>query len=178
MKLTKLFNEFFKSEQAAGLVLIFCTVLSLSLASLLPGYREVWHVEIAHHNLTHWINDGLMVIFFLLIGLELEREVYIGELSNFKNASLPVMAAIGGMIVPALTYYLITVKTGAVGGLGIPMATDIAFALGALSLLGNRIPVSLKVFLTALAVIDDLGAIIIIALFYTSPIHLIYRCCA
>jgi Na+:H+ antiporter, NhaA family len=174
MIITKLFNDFFQSERVGGIILIFCTVLSLTLANLLPGYVGLWEVELGHHSLTHWINDGLMTIFFLLIGLELEREVYIGELSSLKNASLPIVAAIGGMIVPASLYYVINRNGGNVNGLGIPMATDIAFALGVLSLLGNRIPGSLKVFLSALAVIDDLGAIIIIAIFYTSTISFLY----
>jgi NhaA family Na+:H+ antiporter len=118
----------------------------------------------------HWINDGLMTIFFLLIGLELEREIYNGELSNIKNASLPIVGALGGMIVPAGIYLLFNFGTKAQSGAGIPMATDIAFAVGILSLLGKRVPASLKIFLTALAVIDDLGAIIVIAIFYTSSI--------
>lgn len=174
MKLTKLFNDFFNSEKAGGLVLICCTALSLTFANFLPAYGDLWHYEIADHHLVHWINDGLMAIFFLLIGLELEREIYIGELSSIKNASLPIIAAIGGMIVPASIYYAINLNGGDVNGLGIPMATDIAFALGVLSLLGNRVPASLKIFLTALAVIDDLGAIIIIAIFYTTSISLLH----
>jgi NhaA family Na+:H+ antiporter len=117
--------------------------------------------------LTEWINDGLMAIFFLLIGLELEREIFIGELSDLKTASLPIFGALGGMIVPAGIFLLFNFGTATQAGAGIPMATDIAFAVGILSLLGNRVPVSLKVFLTALAVIDDLGAILVIAIFYT-----------
>lgn len=173
MKVSKLFTDFFNSERAGGLILIFCTILSLIVTNIYPWYSSLWHIEIADHHLTHWINDGLMVIFFLLIGLELEREIYIGELSTIKNASLPLVAALGGMVVPALIYYLINVNDGNTRGLGIPMATDIAFALGILSLLGNRIPNGLKVFLTALAVIDDLGAIVVIAIFYTTTLNLI-----
>jgi Na+:H+ antiporter, NhaA family len=123
--------------------------------------------------LTHWVNDGLMTIFFLLIGLELEREIYIGELSTLRNALLPVIAALGGMVVPAITYVILNDSEN-YRGFGIPMATDIAFAIGALSLLGNRVPLSLKVFLTALAVIDDLGAILVIAVFYTSSLNFLY----
>ena len=121
----------------------------------------------------HWINDGLMTIFFLLIGLELEREIYHGELSDIKNASLPIFGAIGGMLVPAGLFLLLNFGTDTQAGAGIPMATDIAFAIGILSLLGNRVPNSLKIFLTALAVMDDLGAIIVIAIFYTTSIAFI-----
>lgn len=172
MKVTRLFHEFFESEKAGGILLILCTALSLFLANSpwQAAYLDFWHLSFADHSLAHWINDGLMTIFFLLIGLELEREVYIGELSNLKNALLPIFAALGGMLVPAAIH--LGLNAGAVGqsGAGIPMATDIAFALGILSLLGNRVPVSLKVLLTALAVIDDLGAILVIAIFYTSTI--------
>lgn len=170
MILTKLFHDFFNSERASGIILICCTIFSLIITNVLPAYLEFWHLEFAGHHLTHWINDGLMTIFFLLIGLELEREVYIGELSNIKNAMLPMLAALGGMLLPAGLYFVINLNGGNLRGIGIPMATDIAFALGVLSLLGNRVPSSLKVFLTALAVIDDLGAILVIAVFYTSTL--------
>jgi len=170
MILTKLFHDFFNSERASGIVLICCTIFSLVATNVYPPYLEFWHLEFANHHITHWINDGLMAIFFLLIGLELEREGYIGELSDLKSAILPILAALGGMIFPAALYYFANANGGNLRGIGIPMATDIAFALGALSLLGNRVPSSLKVFLTALAVIDDLGAILVIAIFYTSTI--------
>jgi NhaA family Na+:H+ antiporter len=170
--LTKLFSDFFKSERAGGLVLILCTVFSLLVTNFFTPYHEFWNLEFSGHHLTHWINDGLMTIFFLLIGLELEREIYAGELSTLKNALLPVVAAFGGMLVPA-GIYLLSTDSQNVRGFGIPMATDIAFAIGVLSLLGNRVPVSLKIFLTALAVIDDLGAILIIAVFYTSTLSLL-----
>jgi NhaA family Na+:H+ antiporter len=172
MKLSKLFQEFFKSEKAGGLVLIFCTVLSLLLSNspLQQSYLHFWHLEFAGHSLQHWINDGLMTIFFLIIGLELEREIYFGELADFRNARLPLFAAAGGMLVPAALFLAINYGRPSQAGAGIPMATDIAFALGILSLLGNRVPGSLKVFLTALAVIDDLGAILVIAIFYTTAI--------
>jgi NhaA family Na+:H+ antiporter len=174
MKLTKLFNEFFESEKAGGLILIFCTILSLFLSNsfLQTGYLHFWHLKIAGDSLEHWINDGLMTFFFLLIGLELEREIYIGELSDLRNARLPIFAAIGGMLIPAGLFLLLNYETSTQNGSGIPMATDIAFALGILSLLGNRVPATLKVFLTALAVIDDLGAVLVIAIFYTNTLSL------
>ena len=169
---TKLFKEFFESEKSSGLVLIACTVISLLLSNSVFGssYLHFWHTQFAGQPIEYWINDGLMTIFFLLIGLELEREVYQGELSNIKNALLPIFGAIGGMLVPAALYMFFNYGTSAHTGAGIPMATDIAFALGILSLLGNRVPTSLKIFLTALAVIDDLGAIVVIAVFYTKTL--------
>lgn len=172
MKITKSFKEFFESERAGGLILIACTFLSLLItnSNLGQNYLSLWNIPLANHSITHWINDGLMTIFFLLIGLELEREIYVGELSNIKDASLPIFGALGGMILPAGIYFVLNFGTPTLRGTGIPMATDIAFALGVLSLLGKRIPLSLKVFLTALAVIDDLGAIIVIAVFYTQTL--------
>lgn len=172
MRLSKTFNSFFHSEKAGGIVLLFVTLISLFLANSLfqTQYISFWNTEIGHHSITHWINDGLMTIFFLLIGLELERELYDGELANIKNAILPIFGALGGMIVPAGIFLIMNYGTSTQNGAGIPMATDIAFAIGVLSLLGNRVPTSLKVFLTALAVIDDLGAIIVIAIFYTQTI--------
>ena len=172
MIITKLFKAFFESEKLGGLVLIICTLLSLLLANSAFGasYHHFWLTEFAGQPLEYWINDGLMTIFFLLIGLELEREIYQGELSNLKDALLPIFAAIGGMIIPAAIFLFFNFSTETQSGAGIPMATDIAFALGILSLLGNRVPVSLKIFLTALAVIDDLGAILVIAIFYTKTL--------
>jgi NhaA family Na+:H+ antiporter len=172
MKLTKLFTDFFNSEKAAGIILVFATAISLIAANSAIGaqYIGFWDMHLGSHSLADWINDGLMAIFFLLIGLELEREIYAGELSDIRNAALPVFGALGGMIVPAGIFLLLNSGTPTQSGAGIPMATDIAFAVGILSLLGNRVPASLKVFLTALAVIDDLGAIIVIALFYTKTI--------
>lgn len=174
MRITRLYKEFFHSEKAGGLILIFCTILSLIISNSRFGseYLDLWHIYIGPLSLGHWINDGLMTLFFLLIGLELEREIYKGELSKFKDALLPIFAAIGGMVVPATIYFIINRGEPTLSGTGIPTATDIAFALGILSLLGNRVPVSLKIFLTALAVIDDLGAIIIISLFYTKTLVL------
>ncbi|MFC5283153.1 Na+/H+ antiporter NhaA [Pedobacter alpinus] len=172
MKATKLFKEFFESEKAGGLVLIACTLVSLALANSNFGanYQSFFQTKLTGLSIEHWINDGLMAIFFLLIGLELEREIYKGELSNFKDALFPIFGAIGGLIFPAGIYLLFNYGLTTQSGIGIPMATDIAFALGILSLLGNKVPLSLKVFLTALAIIDDLFAIIIIAVFYTKTL--------
>jgi NhaA family Na+:H+ antiporter len=172
MKITHLFKEFFESEKSGGLVLIGCTIVSLFLANSFLGedYGLFWQTKLGGLSLEHWINDGLMAIFFLLIGLELEREVYKGELSNIKDALLPIFAAIGGLIIPAGLYLFFNFGTETQSGAGIPMATDIAFALGVLSLLGSRVPVSLKVFLTAFAVIDDLCAILVISIFYTTTL--------
>lgn len=174
MKITKLYKEFFESEKAGGLILIACTVVSLIIANsdFGAGYHHLWQTVFAGHSIEHWINDGLMAIFFLLIGLELEREIYKGELSKIKDALLPIFGALGGMLIPAGIFLLFNAGTATQSGAGIPMATDIAFALGILSLLGNKVPTSLKIFLTALAVIDDLGAIIIIAIFYTKTLLL------
>ena len=168
----ELWNDFFNNEKASGLILIGCTLISLILANSIfsAQYINTWHIGFGGQSLEYWINDGLMTIFFLLIGLELEREIYDGELSNIKDALLPIFAALGGMAVPAGLYLWLNYGTVAQAGAGIPMATDIAFALGVLSLLGNRVPLSLKIFLTALAVIDDLGAILVIAIFYTKTI--------
>ena len=172
MNITHLFKEFFESEKSGGLVLIGCTLISLLLANSFIGadYGLFWLTKIGGLSLEHWINDGLMAIFFLLIGLELEREVYLGELSNIKDALLPIFAAVGGLLVPAGLYLFFNFGTPTQSGAGIPMATDIAFALGVLSLLGSRVPVSLKVFLTAFAVIDDLCAILVISIFYTTTL--------
>ena len=174
--LTDSFNKFFDSEKSSGIFLIVCTLLSLAMANSSVGetYLSVWQEYVGGLSLEHWINDGLMAVFFLLIGLELERELYNGELSNVKNALLPIVAAIGGMIVPALIHFSINAGTSTQDGVGIPMATDIAFALGVLAILGNRIPASLKVFVVAFAIIDDLGAIVVIAAFYTTQISVWY----
>lgn len=176
MRISRLFKEFFESEKASGLVLMVCTVFSLVIANSPLGekYIHLWHLPLAGEPLEFWINDALMTIFFLLVGLEIEREIYIGELSNPKNAVLPVLAALGGMMFPALIHWFFNNGTATASGVGIPTATDIAFSLGILSLLGNRIPVSLKIFLTALAIIDDLGAIVVIALFYSKGFDFYY----
>jgi NhaA family Na+:H+ antiporter len=174
MRLTKLFNDFFESEKG-GVLLIVCTVISLLLAnsSIGESYLSFWHYQFAGLSIENWINEGLMAIFFFLIGLELKREIFVGELSNVKNAMLPLFAAVGGMIIPAGIYAIFNYGTVTQSGAGIPMATDIAFAIGVLSLLGNRVPASLKILLTAIAVIDDLGAILVIAIFYTTGLSLL-----
>ena len=184
MKWTTLFKGFFDSEKVGGLLLLLCTIVSLVIANSAFGesYLHFWHTKIdlsfaglkLNYPLEQWINDGLMTIFFLLVGLEIERELYAGELSSFSNAVLPIAAAVGGMIVPAAIHYAFNAGTVTQGGFGIPMATDIAFALGMLALAGNRVPYSLKIFLTALAIIDDLGAILVIAIFYNTGIQWTY----
>ncbi|MDB5202830.1 MAG: Na+/H+ antiporter NhaA [Ferruginibacter sp.] len=176
MKVSKLFTEFFGSEKAGGIVLILCTVISLFISNTGAGasYISFWHTDFHGHSISHWINDGLMAIFFLLIGLELERELYHGELSSRKNALLPAMAALGGVLVPAAVYLAFNYGTSTQDGAGIPMATDIAFAIGVMSLLGDRVPASLKIFLTALAVMDDLFAILVIAVFYSTGISFLH----
>jgi NhaA family Na+:H+ antiporter len=174
--LSRVFLDFFSSEKASGFILIGCTLLSIGLANSAWGgtYLHFWHTNFGGLTVEQWINDGLMAIFFLLVGLEIERELYIGELSKFRQAFLPVMAALGGMLLPALIHYLFNRGTLYASGFGIPMATDIAFALGILSLAGKAVPSALKVFLAALAIIDDLGAILVIALFYTEQLSLAY----
>jgi Na+:H+ antiporter, NhaA family len=175
-KLSRTFKDFFDSEKAGGILLIACTVVSLIVTNSAfgAGYLHFWHLDFAGLSVELWINDALMAIFFLLIGLELERELKVGELSEIKNALLPIFAALGGIVVPALIHFALNRGTATQSGIGIPMATDIAFALGVLALLGSRVPASLKVFLTALAVIDDLGAIVVIAVFYTAKLSTIY----
>jgi Na+:H+ antiporter, NhaA family len=172
MNLTETFRRFVRSEQSGGVLLIACTVVSLAFANSPLGgeYQAVWHAPLGPLSIEHWINDGLMAVFFLLIGLELEREVYSGELSNPRNALLPAVAAVGGMAAPALIHAAFNAGSATQAGFGIPMATDIAFALGILALLGKRVPPALKVFVVAFAVIDDLGAIVLIAVVYTDAL--------
>ena len=175
-------KNFIEKKTSVGLLLIFSAILAMIVAnsSLSESYHNFWKQYIyigfedfmIKKNLIHWINDGLMSMFFFLVGLELKRELMHGELASFKGAMLPVAAAIGGMLFPALIFYMFTQGTDAVSGWGIPMATDIAFALGILYLLGDKVPLSLKVFLTAVAIVDDLGAVIVIAFFYTSEISM------
>lgn len=175
------FKVFFASKSAGGIILIICVAISLTIANSTFGeaFSSLLSTEIGKNiggiNLKYsvllWINDGLMAIFFLLVGLEIKRELVEGELSSFKQASLPVFAAIGGIVIPALIFALFNNNTPTANGWGIPMATDIAFAIAILSLLGDKVPTALKIFLTALAIVDDLGAILVIALFYSSDIH-------
>ena len=185
MRLTTLFKEFFQSQQSAGILLVLATIISLLLAnsSLGEGYMAFWSQKIGitshqfhlDHSITEWINDALMTVFFLLVGLEIERELNIGELSDRKRAMLPIIGALGGMLAPALIYVIFNFNhPSSISGAGIPTATDIAFAIAIMGLLGDRVPAALKVFLTALAIIDDLGAIVVIALFYGGGFNLIY----
>ncbi|KQK25949.1 sodium:proton antiporter [Chryseobacterium aquaticum] len=178
MKLTVYFKKFFESSQASGVLLILCVALALGIAnsSMAESFQNLLDKEIGTH-LFHlkypvsiWINDGLMAVFFLLVGLEIKREVVEGELSSFKNASLPIFAAIGGMIVPAIIFAAFNYDGEYSNGWGIPMATDIAFSLAIISMLGKKVPNSIKIFLAALAIVDDLGAILVIAIFYTDQI--------
>lgn len=174
--LTRRFQAFFESEKSGGILLMVCTAASLLLANSAfgVGYLAFWQTPMVGMSVEHWINDAGMAIFFLLIGLELERELYSGELSSFRNALLPVIAAVGGVLAPALIHFALNVGTPTQPGLGIPMATDIAFAIAALAILGSRVPPSLKVFVVAFAVMDDLLAIIVIAVFYTAKIQVVY----
>jgi NhaA family Na+:H+ antiporter len=176
LPLTDTFKQFFASEKAGGVLLLFCTALSLGVANSAIGsdYLAFWHAGFLGMSVEHWVNDGLMAVFFLLIGLELKRELINGELSNPRHALLPILAAAGGIVVPAGIHFALNAGTPTQPGMGIPMATDIAFALGVLALLGPRVPLSLRVFLVALAVMDDLGAIIVIAVFYSTDISLPY----
>ncbi|MGD9629339.1 MAG: Na+/H+ antiporter NhaA [Pyrinomonadaceae bacterium] len=175
-RLSNTFKEFLRNERSGAVILILCTAVSLIVANTAagPAYLAFWQGYIGPLSVEHWVNDALMAIFFLLIGLELERELYVGELSNVRNALLPIFAASGGLALPALIHFAFNYGTPTQAGIGIPMATDIAFAIGVLALLGTRVPASLKVFLVALAVMDDLGAIIVIAVFYTANLSLGY----
>jgi NhaA family Na+:H+ antiporter len=183
-RFSNLFKGFFDSEKVAGLILLFCTIISIFIANSSFGesYVHLMHHKIdlsfsglsLDYSIEQWVNDGLMTIFFLLVGLEVERELYVGELSDFKKAILPVFAALGGMLIPSLIHFMLNKGTPTQPGFAVPMATDIAFALGILSLAGNRVPTSVKVFLTALAIIDDIGAILVIAFFYTKTVLFYY----
>ena len=179
-KLSATFQRFFHSEKSSGILLILCTVISLTITNSPQGsdYLGFWQRPLGGLSIELWINDALMAIFFLLIGLELERELYSGELSSFRNALFPLFAALGGVLTPALIHFSLNAGTPTQAGIGIPMATDIAFALGALALLGKRIPAALKVFVVAFAVIDDLCAILVIALFYTAKLSIGYLAAA
>ena len=176
MIITNYFKKFFQIAQSSGNLLIICVILSLLIAnsSLGSSFQELLDFKLGSYSISLWINDGLMTIFFLLVGLEIKREILEGELSSFKNATLPIFAALGGMLVPAAIFYFFNQGSKYENGWGIPMATDIAFSLAIISMLGKRVPVSIKIFLTALAIVDDLGAIVVIAIFYTEKIETTY----
>ncbi|PWN69351.1 Na+/H+ antiporter NhaA [Chryseobacterium phosphatilyticum] len=182
MNLSLYFKNFFNNSQASGIILIFCVLVSLLIANSFAAeaFQHFLDKEVGTHlfgleyPVSIWINDGLMAVFFLLVGLEIKRELVEGELSSFKNASLPIFAAVGGMLVPAVIYSIFNSGTEYSNGWGIPMATDIAFSLAIISMLGKKIPNSIKIFLAALAIVDDLGAILVIAIFYTEQIHWTY----
>ncbi|MFZ1279388.1 MAG: Na+/H+ antiporter NhaA [Ignavibacteriaceae bacterium] len=179
-KLTYPIQEFLHQQASGGILLIIATVIALAWANspFAESYHHLWHTYIKidvggvglNYSLHHWINDGLMVIFFFVVGLEIKREMLVGELSSAKKAALPIAAALGGMIFPALIYTMFNLGSEGASGWGIPMATDIAFVVGILALLGNRVPLALKIFILALAIVDDLGAVLVIAIFYTSNI--------
>ncbi|MBK7500275.1 MAG: Na+/H+ antiporter NhaA [Ignavibacteriales bacterium] len=180
--LTYPIQEFLHQQASGGILLIIATVIALVWANspFSESYHHLWHTYVKidvggvglNYSLHHWINDGLMVIFFFVVGLEIKRELLVGELSSVKKAALPIAAALGGMIFPALIYTVFNLGSESASGWGIPMATDIAFVVGILALLGNRVPLALKIFILALAIVDDLGAVLVIAIFYTSNISL------
>ncbi|KQS24732.1 Na+/H+ antiporter NhaA [Dyadobacter sp. Leaf189] len=177
-------KEFLQSSTAGGIILIVCVIVSLGIAnsSVGPAFERLLGIELGFNSgavhlrypVLLWINDGLMAIFFLMVGLEIKRELVEGELSSFKKAALPIFAAIGGVMVPALIYAAFNSGTPTAAGWGIPMATDIAFAIAIVSMLGKRVPASIKIFLAALAIVDDLIAILVIAVFYSSELHYMY----
>jgi NhaA family Na+:H+ antiporter len=178
------FEDFFRRQASGGIVLLASAILALYLANspLQDFYHRLWLYKLTFgfdqfglsKSLHQWINDGLMAVFFFVVGLEIKREFLAGELASWRKAALPIAAAIGGMVVPALLFYLINRQPPALRGWGIPMATDIAFALGVIALLGDRIPRSLAIFLTALAIVDDLGAVLVIAIFYTGDLSMVH----
>ncbi|PKO97374.1 MAG: Na+/H+ antiporter NhaA [Bacteroidetes bacterium HGW-Bacteroidetes-7] len=179
------FGIFVNNNYAGGVILVLSSVFAMIAANtdLFASFNDIWHINAdfaigsfkLEMSLLHWVNDALMAIFFFVVGLEIKREMMVGELSSFKKASLPIFAAAGGMLFPALIYILFNAGTPSANGWGIPMATDIAFSLGVISLLGSRVPLSLKIFLTALAIVDDIGAIIVLAVYYPShEIHFSY----
>ncbi len=177
-------QQFLRYLLSGGVILITVTVISLALANSSWGveYREIFEkhfgfeMGVVHLNesIAHWINDGLMAVFFLLVGLEIKRELLVGELSSRSKSMLPIIAAVGGMLIPALIYNCFNAGTNTSHGWGVPMATDIAFALAILAMVGDKVPIGLKIFLTAVAIIDDLGAVLVIAFFYTSDLNFNY----
>lgn len=181
-KLAYPIHEFLHEEASGGILLIICTIIALAWANspFAEFYHQLWKIYFSidiggiglKYSLHHWINDGLMVIFFFVVGLEIKRELLVGELSSAKKAALPIAAALGGMIFPALIYTIFNLGSESASGWGIPMATDISFVVGILALLGKKVPLTLKIFILALAIVDDLGAVLVIAIFYTSNISL------
>jgi Na+:H+ antiporter, NhaA family len=181
-KLIRPFKEFTRAEASSGILLIICTVIALIWANtgFSESYFHLWHTKISigvenfklNYSLHHWINDGLMAIFFFVVGLEIKREFLVGELSTARQAILPVAAALGGMVVPAAIYIIFNAGGSGESGWGIPMATDIAFVIGLMALLGSNVPTNLKIFITALAIADDIGAVLVIAFFYTAQLSL------
>ncbi len=180
---TTAFQNFFNTIANGGFLLLFASIAALFWSNISPeSYAHFWHKEFSlnigsaslSHSLAHWVNDGLMTLFFFTVGLEIKREMLVGGLSDPRRAALPVAAAIGGMVFPALIYWWFNGGASSMSGWGIPIATDIAFSLAILSTLGRRIPFGIRIFLTAFAIADDLGAILVIALFYTPQIHLNY----
>ena len=180
LRLTRPFQQFASNKAGSGLLLLGAALIALIWANstFASSYEHLWELPFAIGttsfgltlSLHHWINDGLMAVFFFVVGLEIKREILVGELSSLRQAALPIVGAVGGMLIPALIYALFAAGTPASAGWGIPMATDIAFALGVLALLGDRVPTSLKIFLAALAIVDDIGAVLVIAFFYTASI--------
>ena len=176
-------RDFVRQQSFSGIVLLVSAVVAILWANSpwSETYYDFWHTEIAievgafhiSNALVHWINDGIMVVFFFVVGLEIKRELIVGELSSLRQATLPMIAAIGGMAVPALIYTAFNFNSEGSVGWGIPMATDIAFALGVLALLGSRVPLALKSFLVAVAIVDDIGAVLVIAVFYTEEISIL-----
>ncbi len=181
-KLIRPFKEFTRAEASSGILLIICTVIALIWANtgISESYFNLWHTKISlgvesfklDYSLHHWINDGLMAVFFFVVGLEIKREFLVGELSTARQAILPAAAAFGGMLFPALIYFFFNINGKGEAGWGIPMATDIAFVIGLMALLGSNVPVNLKIFITALAIADDIGAVLVIAFFYTAELSL------
>ena len=183
VKLSKIFKDFFANQQISGIILVLGTIFSLIISNSQYGgsFQSFWGTKVGienpqlhlNHSIVDWINDGFMSLFFLLVGIEIKRELVSGELSDRKKAMLPMIGALGGMIVPALLFLIVNLNSpNTIRGMGIPTATDIAFAIAILGLLGDRVPTSLKIFLTALAIIDDLGAILVIAIFYGHGIQI------
>ncbi len=181
-KLIRPFKEFTRAEASSGILLIICTIIALIWANtgFSESYFHLWHTKISvgvdnfklDYSLHHWINDGLMAVFFFVVGLEIKREFLVGELSTARQAILPVAAALGGMVIPALIYIVFNAGGTGEHGWGIPMATDIAFVIGLMALLGSNVPVNLKIFITALAIADDIGAVLVIAFFYTAGLSI------